>query len=47
MVDGAFYPGVVSSALEWTGNTVTAVYLDRREPLAAPALQSSAPAALR
>jgi hypothetical protein len=47
MVDGAFYPGGVSSALEWTGNTVTAIYLDRREPLAAPALQSSAPAALR
>jgi len=48
MVDGEFYPGGVSSALEWHGNTVTAIYLDRREPLAAPALQSAAaPAASR
>jgi hypothetical protein len=34
----------VSSALEWTGKTATAIYLDRREPLVAPALQSTAPA---
>jgi hypothetical protein len=48
MVDGEFYPGGVSSALEWHGATVTAIYLDRREPLAAPALQSAAaPAASR
>jgi hypothetical protein len=48
MVDGEFYPGGVSSALEWHGSTVTAIYLDRREPLAAPALQSAAaPAASR
>ena len=44
MVNGEFYPGGVSSALEWNGSTVTAIYLDRREPLVAPALQSSAPA---
>ena len=40
MVNGEFYPGGVPSALEWRGATVTAIYLDRREPLAAPALQS-------
>src|SRR5262245_20511810 len=45
MVNGEFYPGGVSSALEWHGNTVTAIYLDRREPLMAPALQSTATAA--
>ena len=44
MVDGEFYPGGVPSALEWRGETLTAIYLDRREPLSAPALQSSAPA---
>jgi hypothetical protein len=42
MVNGEFYPGGVSSALEWHGNTLTAIYLDRREPLSAPALQSAA-----
>jgi hypothetical protein len=45
MVNGEFYPGGVSSALEWHGNMVTAIYIDRREPLVAPALQSAAPAA--
>ena len=46
MVNGEFYPGGVPSALEWRADTLTAIYLDRREPLAAPALQSGA-AALR
>jgi hypothetical protein len=46
MVNGEFYPGGVSSALEWTGNALTAVYLDRREPLSVPALQA-VPAASR
>jgi hypothetical protein len=44
MVDGEFYPGGVPSALEWRGETLTAIYLDRREPLSAPALQSVVPA---
>jgi hypothetical protein len=44
MVAGEFYKGGVASALEWRGDTLTAVYLDRREPLAAPALQSTAAA---
>jgi hypothetical protein len=47
MVGGEFYKGGVPSALEWHGNTMTAIYLDRREPLSAPALQSAAPAASR
>jgi hypothetical protein len=47
MVNGEFYPGGVSSALEWNGTMATAIYLDRREPLVAPALQSAAPAASR
>jgi hypothetical protein len=47
MVAGEFYKGGVSSALEWRGNTLTAIYLDRREPLSAPALQTSAPSATR
>ena len=41
MVGGEFYKGGVPSALEWHGNTLTAIYLDRREPLSAPALQSA------
>lgn len=41
MVGGEFYKGGVPSALEWKGATVSAIYLDRREPLAAPALQST------
>ncbi len=45
MVNGQFYPGGVSSALEWHGSMMTAIYVDRREPLMAPALQSTAPAA--
>ena len=47
MVGGEFYKGGVPSALDWHGNTLTAVYLDRREPLSAPALQSTATAASR
>jgi hypothetical protein len=47
MVGGEFYKGGVPSALEWHGNTLTAIYLDRREPLSAPALQSTATAASR
>jgi hypothetical protein len=39
MVAGEFYKGGVTSALEWRGDTLTAIYLDRREPLAAPAFQ--------
>jgi hypothetical protein len=40
MVGGEFYEGGQPSALEWRGVTVSAVYLNRREPLSAPALQS-------
>ena len=38
MVDGEFYPGGVPSALEIQGDNLTAIYLDRRELLPAPAL---------
>ena len=34
MVNGEFYPGGVASALELQGDKATAIYLDRREPLA-------------
>ena len=47
MVGGEFYKGGVPSALEWRGETLTAIYLDRREPLSAPALQQATAAALR
>jgi hypothetical protein len=33
MVNGEFYPGGVASALEIQGDKLTAIYLDRREPL--------------
>ena len=33
MVGGEFYKGGVPSALEWQGDMLTAIYLDRREPL--------------
>jgi hypothetical protein len=46
MLDGEFYPEGVPSALEIRGDTVMAIYLDRREPIAAPALQP-APASTR
>jgi hypothetical protein len=45
MVNGEFYPGGVASALELQGNTATAIYLDRREPLDLPGLQQVAPGA--
>lgn len=38
MVSGEFYPGGVASALELHGDKMTAIYLDRREPLAVPSL---------
>jgi hypothetical protein len=43
MLDGTFYPKGVPAALELRGDTATAIYLDRREPLPLPAL--AAPAA--
>ena len=47
MVGEEFYKGGVPSALEWKGATLSAIYLDRREPLSAPALQSVTPSATR
>ena len=35
MVGGEFYKGGVPSALEWKGAMLSAIYLDRREPLCA------------
>jgi len=43
MVNGEFYPGGVASALELQGNKATAIYLDRREPLAVPGLAPATP----
>jgi hypothetical protein len=43
MVAGEFYPGGVASALELKGNTLTAIYLDRREALAVPGLPQTVP----
>ena len=39
MLDGEFYPKGVPVALELRGETATAIYLDRREPLALPAVK--------
>ena len=39
MLNGEFYPGGVPSALEWQGDTLTAVYEGRREPVVAPPFQ--------
>jgi hypothetical protein len=36
MLNGEFYPGGVPAALELNGDTATALYLDRREPLKIP-----------
>jgi hypothetical protein len=47
MVAGEFYKGGVASALEWRGDMLTAIYLDRREPLSAPALQQEGVSATR
>jgi Calcineurin-like phosphoesterase len=44
MVNGEFYPGGVPSALELLGDKLTAIYLDRREPLDVPAI-TTVPAA--
>jgi hypothetical protein len=41
MLDGTFYPGGAPSALEMRGDGFTAIYLDRRESLAVPALAGS------
>jgi hypothetical protein len=41
MVNGEFYPGGVASALELQGDKATAIYLDRREPLAVPSLTAA------
>jgi Calcineurin-like phosphoesterase len=47
MVNGEFYPGGVASALEFVGDKATAIYLDRREPLAVTLPAATAPAASR
>jgi hypothetical protein len=47
MLDGEFYPGGVPAALELRNNTATAIYLDRREPLAVPSLQPAPPSSTR
>jgi hypothetical protein len=39
MLDGQFFPGGAASAVEWQGDSITAVYEDRRERVDAPALQ--------
>lgn len=38
MVSGQFFPGGVASALELQGDKATAIYLDRKEPIALPNL---------
>lgn len=38
MVNGEFYPGGAPSALELQGDKATAIYLDRKEPIALPNL---------
>jgi hypothetical protein len=45
MVNGEFYPGGVPSALELQGDKLTAIYLDRREPLASALPPAPAPSA--
>jgi Calcineurin-like phosphoesterase len=47
MVNGEFYPGGVASALELQGDKLTAIYLDRREPLTVTLPPAPAPAASR
>jgi hypothetical protein len=41
MLNGEFYPGGAPSALELLGDKATAIYLDRREPLALPNLSQA------
>jgi hypothetical protein len=36
MLEGKFYPGGTPSALELHGDTMTAIYPTRREPIAKP-----------
>jgi len=43
MLDGTFFPKGVPAALELRGDTATAIYLDRREPLPAFAPPAAAP----
>ena len=43
MLDGTFYPKGVPAALELQGDTVTAIYLDRREPLPRRSLAGPVP----
>jgi hypothetical protein len=43
MLDGTFFPKGVPAALELKGDTATAIYLDRREPLPAFAPPAAAP----
>lgn len=40
MLDGAFYPGGVPSALEMRGNIFIAIYLDHRDPVMTPEVAS-------
>lgn len=47
MVAGEFYPGGIPSALELQGDKITAIYLDKREPLDLPALRAAPAAASR
>jgi hypothetical protein len=42
MLNREFFPGGAPSALEIAGTKATAIYLDRREPLAVPALEQAA-----
>jgi hypothetical protein len=44
MLDGEFYPKGLPVALELRGDAATAIYLDRREPLALPAVAQAAAA---
>jgi hypothetical protein len=41
MLNETFFPKGVASALEIHGDTLTAIYLGRRDPIAAPALQAA------
>jgi hypothetical protein len=47
MLDGEFYPKGAPAALEIRGDAATAIYVDRREPLAMPALAPAAAPASR
>jgi hypothetical protein len=47
MLGGTFYPDGMASALEISGDTWTAIYLDHRETLTGPATRSAVPATTR